>query len=69
MTVPQHNVQIVGPMGMDGMDGIQDMLSGMVPKKKKKRKMTVAEARKYLIKEEAEKITDMDSVTTEDMER
>lgn len=69
VTVPQHNVQIVGPMGMDGMDGIQDMLSGMVPKKKKKRKMTVAEAREYFINEEAEKLIDMDSVTREAIER
>ncbi|MEM6805606.1 MAG: AAA family ATPase, partial [Bacteroidota bacterium] len=63
VTVPSHNVQIVGPMGMDGMDGLQDMLSGMIPKKQKKRKMTVAEAREHLIEEEAARLIDMDSVT------
>jgi ATP-dependent HslUV protease ATP-binding subunit HslU len=69
MTVPSHNVQVVGPMGMDGMDGIQDMLSGMMPKKKKKRKMTVAEAREYFVEEEAERLIDMDTVTREAIER
>ncbi len=65
VTVPTHNVQIVGPMGMEGMDGLQDMLSGMIPKKQKKRKMPVAEAREYLINEEAEKMIDMDNVARE----
>lgn len=69
VTVPSHNVQIVGPMGMDGMDGLQDMLSGMIPKKQKKRKMTVAEAREHLIEEEAARLIDMDSVTREAIER
>lgn len=69
MTVPSHNVQVVGPMGMEGMDGIQDMLSGMMPKKKKKRKLTVAEAREHFIEEEAERLIDMDNVTREAIER
>lgn len=69
VTVPSHNVQIVGPMGMEGMDGLQDMLSGMIPKKKKKRKLTVAEAREHFINEEAEKLIDMDAVTKEAIER
>ncbi|MEZ4827627.1 MAG: ATP-dependent protease ATPase subunit HslU [Bacteroidia bacterium] len=69
MVVPTHNVQVVGPMGMEGFDGLQDMLSGMVPKQKKKRKMTVAEAREYLIDEEASRLIDMDSVTKEAIER
>ena len=69
VTVPSHNVQIVGPMGMDGMDGLQDMLSGMMPKKQKKRKLTIAEAREYLLEEEASKLIDMDAVTREAIER
>jgi len=69
VTVPSHNVQVVGPMGMEGMDGLQDMLSGMMPKKKKKRKMTVADAREYFIEEEAERLIDMDNVTREAIER
>jgi len=69
VTVPAHNVQVVGPTGMDGMDGLQDMLSGMMPKKTKKRKMTVAEAREYFIDEEANRLIDMDSVTREALDR
>ncbi|MCI4667140.1 MAG: ATP-dependent protease ATPase subunit HslU [Bacteroidia bacterium] len=69
VTVPAHNVQVVGPMGMDGMDGIQEMLSGMMPKKKKKRKLTVKEAREYFVEEEAERLIDMDGVTRDALER
>lgn len=69
VVVASHQVQVVGPMGMDGFDGLQDMLSGMIPKKKKTRKMTVAEAREYLAEEEAQKLIDMDNVTREAIER
>ena len=69
VTVPSHNVQIMGPAGMEGMDGLQDMLSGMIPKKQKKRRMTVAEAREYLTEEEAQKMIDMDNVSREAINR
>jgi len=69
VTVPSHNVQVMGPMGMEGMDGLQEMLSGMVPKKKKKRKMTIAEAREHFIEEEAERLIDMDTITKEAIDR
>jgi len=42
---------------------IQDMLSGFLPKKQKKRNVTVANARKIFIQEEAQKLVDMDEVT------
>ncbi|MEL6649750.1 MAG: AAA family ATPase, partial [Bacteroidota bacterium] len=63
MIVPTHNVQVMGPMGMDGMDGLQDMLSGMIPKKKKTRKMPIKDAREYLTDEEASKLIDMETAT------
>jgi ATP-dependent HslUV protease ATP-binding subunit HslU len=63
------SVQIMGPAGIEGMDGLQEMLSGMMPKKKKIRKMTVAEAREYFTEEEANKLIDMDSVTRDALER
>ncbi|SMC66878.1 ATP-dependent HslUV protease ATP-binding subunit HslU [Sporomusa malonica] len=47
-------------MGMN----IQDMLGNLIPKKQKKRKVTVANARKIFIQEEAQKLIDMDEVTT-----
>lgn len=48
---------------------LQDMLGGMFPKKKKKRKVTVAEARKILTQEEAEKLIDMDEVVSQAIAR
>lgn len=63
------NVQVLGPVGIDGLDGLQDMLSGMVPKKKKTRKMTVAEAREHLMDEEVSKLIDMDAVAREAIDR
>ncbi|GAB3306402.1 ATP-dependent protease ATPase subunit HslU [Hymenobacter tenuis] len=58
---------IGGPAGMDeaSMAGIQDMLGSMLPKKTRKRKVTVAEARKILLDEEAAKLIDMDEVKDE----
>ncbi|HWR43176.1 MAG TPA: ATP-dependent protease ATPase subunit HslU [Sporomusa sp.] len=47
-------------MGMN----IQDMLGNLIPKKQKKRKVTIANARKIFIQEEAQKLIDMDEVTT-----
>jgi ATP-dependent HslUV protease ATP-binding subunit HslU len=44
---------------------LQEMLSGMMPKKAKKRKVTVGEARKFLLEEEAAKLVDMDEVKEE----
>lgn len=52
--------------GMEQMGmNMQDALSGLMPKKRKKRKLPVREARKLLINEEAQKLIDMDEVTQE----
>jgi ATP-dependent HslUV protease ATP-binding subunit HslU len=52
--------------GMEQMGmNMQDALSGLMPKKRKKRKLTVREARKILSNEEAQKLIDMDEVTQE----
>lgn len=64
--VPTHNVKVLGPQsGMEGLGGLQDMLSGMVPKKTQKRKMSVKDAREHFIQEESEKLIDQDSVNRE----
>src|SRR5690606_19526427 len=49
------NVGMVGAGMMDevSMMNLQEMISGMMPKKSKKRKVTVAEARTILLEEEA----------------
>lgn len=52
--------------GMEQMGmNIQDALGSFMPKKQKKRKLTVREARKILTNEEAQKLIDMDEVTQE----
>ncbi len=49
--------------GSEGMDiNIKDMMSSFMPKQSKKRKVTVAEARKLFEQEEAEKLLDLDDV-------
>lgn len=54
-----------GPIDDASMMNIQDMISGMMPKKNKKRKLPISEARKLLIEEEASKLIDMDEVKEE----
>ncbi|AMX85293.1 Clp protease [Geobacillus subterraneus] len=44
---------------------MQDALSSLMPKRRKKRRLKVSEARKVLINEEAQKLIDMDEVTQE----
>jgi ATP-dependent HslUV protease ATP-binding subunit HslU len=52
--------------GMEQMGmNMQDAFSNLMPKKRKKRKLTVKEARKVLTNEEAQKLIDMDEVTQE----
>jgi len=58
-----------GMMDEVSMMNLQEMLSGMMPKKSKKRKVTVAEARKILLEEEAAKLIDMDEVKEEAIRR
>ncbi|MBU9714562.1 ATP-dependent protease ATPase subunit HslU [Evansella tamaricis] len=50
--------------GMDQMGmNMQEMLGNMMPKRKKRRKLTVREARNVLTVDEAQKLIDMDEVT------
>ena len=69
------NVKAASPVGIGmigngmiddaSMAGLQDMLSGMMPKKTKKRKLSIAEARKVLLEEEMSKLIDFDEVKEE----
>ncbi|MDF9795909.1 ATP-dependent HslUV protease ATP-binding subunit HslU [Catalinimonas alkaloidigena] len=54
-----------GMMDESSMMNLQEMLSGMMPKKNKKRKVTIGEAKKLLLEEEASKLIDMDEVKEE----
>jgi len=63
---PQSGVGVIGG-GMDevSMMNIQEMINGIMPKKTKKRKVTISEARRILLEEEAAKLVDMDEVKEE----
>ncbi len=63
--VEESPVSPFGGLG-GGMEEIglnmQGIIGGLMPKKRKKKKITVAEARRILAQEEAEKLVDMDEV-------
>jgi ATP-dependent HslUV protease ATP-binding subunit HslU len=65
------NVGMIGAGMMDevSMMNLQEMLNGMIPRKQKKRKVTVAEARRLLLDEEVSKLIDMDEVKEEALRR
>ena len=63
-------MQIFSPVGIEEMGlNMQDLFGGMMPKKRKKRRITVAEARQILIGEEVSKLVDMDKVIMEGIAR
>lgn len=60
------NVQVMGPINLEEMGvNIQEMLGGMLPKRSKRRKVSVADAKKILTQEEAQKLIDHDAVIKE----
>ncbi len=65
------NVGMVGGGMMDevSMMNLQEMISGMMPKKSKKRKVTIAEAHRILLEEELNKLIDMDEVKEEAIQK
>lgn len=63
-------MQVLGPFGMDDMGiNIQEIMGSIMPKKRKKRKTSVKEARQILTQEEMQKLIDMDVVQKEAIER
>jgi ATP-dependent HslUV protease ATP-binding subunit HslU len=63
-------LQVLGPIGLEEMGlNLQDLFGNMVPKKSKKKKLTVAEARKVLSQEESQKLIDMDRVVQEALDK
>jgi ATP-dependent HslUV protease ATP-binding subunit HslU len=63
-------MQVLGPIGLDDMGiNLQDMFGNLLPKKMKKRKMTVSEAKVALTQEEANKLIDMDAVIKDAINR
>ncbi|MCK4632387.1 MAG: ATP-dependent protease ATPase subunit HslU [candidate division Zixibacteria bacterium] len=63
-------VEIFSPMGMEELGvNFQEMFSGLMPKKTKRRKMTVADARRFLLNEELNRLVNMDEVIAIALER
>jgi ATP-dependent HslUV protease ATP-binding subunit HslU len=63
-------VEVFSPMGIEeiGMN-IQEMFSGMMPRKTRKRRVTIEEAEHILTQEEAAKLIDFDDVISESIYR
>ncbi len=59
------------PMGgMEGMDfNISEMLQDFLPKKTKRRRVTIAEARRILLQDELDKLVNLDEVIEEALDR
>jgi ATP-dependent HslUV protease ATP-binding subunit HslU len=65
---PIENMMI--PLGAEGMDfNFAEMLQDMLPKRKKRRTVSVTEARRILLQDELDKLVDMDEVVSEALER
>jgi ATP-dependent HslUV protease ATP-binding subunit HslU len=63
-------IEVISGSGLEEMDiNIKDMLGGLLPQRKKKRKAKVPEALAILTQEEAQKLIDMDKVTQEAIKR
>jgi ATP-dependent HslUV protease ATP-binding subunit HslU len=63
-------VDVLSGAGIEEMAiNFQDVLGGMLPRRKKKRKVTIAEARRLLAQEEASKLIDQDQATAEAIRR
>lgn len=63
-------IEIFGQAGIEDLSiAIEEALGNKLPKKKKKKKITVKEALKYFQMEEIDKLVDMDEVITEARQR
>ena len=63
-------MQILGPMNLEEIGvNLHDVFGNLMPKKMKKRKLSVAEAKKILVQEEAQKLIDQDVAVKEAIHR
>jgi ATP-dependent HslUV protease ATP-binding subunit HslU len=65
---PSLPIGMLGGMDQGGAD-LGEMLGGLIPKRKTKKRVTVAEARRIFAQEEAAKLIDMDAVKREALRR
>jgi ATP-dependent HslUV protease ATP-binding subunit HslU len=66
---PNIGIMGAGPMDESSLMNIQEMLGGIMPKGPRKRKMTIADARKVLLEEETDRLIDMEEVKEEALRR
>ncbi len=73
LDVPDRNfpmIEIFAGAGMEEMDyNLRDMLGSMLPRRTKRRKVKIPEARELLISEESQRLIDMDKVIKLAIER
>ena len=63
-------LEVFSNSGMEDMGiNLQDLFGGVLPKKKRRRRVTVPEGRRILCREEANKLLDMDAVASEGVSR
>ncbi len=63
-------MQVISPGGIEEMGlNLQDLFGGMLPKKTKKRRMKISEARETLTQEEAQKLIDQEGAIREALQR
>ena len=63
-------IEVFSPQGIEELGvNFQEMFSGMLPKKTKRRKINVAEAERILTQEEIGRLVDMEAVISESVER
>jgi ATP-dependent HslUV protease ATP-binding subunit HslU len=63
-------IEVFSPQGIEELGvNFQEMFSGMLPKKTKRRKVTVAEGQRILTQEEIGRLVDMEGVISESLER
>ena len=63
-------IEVFSPYGMEELGvNFQEMFSGMMPKKSKRRKVMVNEAMRILTQKEADKLIDMEEVISESVKR
>jgi ATP-dependent HslUV protease ATP-binding subunit HslU len=63
-------IDFIGGQGMEEMGvNLRDMMGNMFPTKTVTRKLTIAEARKYLVRDEQESLVDMEQITRQAIEK
>lgn len=62
-------IEIFAPPGMEEIEQLREMLSGLFPKKVRKKRVKVREALELLARQEAEKLIDMHAVIKKAIER